>query len=53
MKGRRVDPAETVDGVTAILEGKCDGLREDQLFMIGSLDEAIRGAGYQFEKRQP
>ena len=40
MAGRRVDPKQTVDGVAAILEGRCDGLREDALFMIGSLDEA-------------
>ena len=40
MKGRRVDPEETVNGVAAILEGRCDGLGEDALFMIGSLDEA-------------
>jgi F-type H+-transporting ATPase subunit beta len=40
MKGRRVEPGETINGVAAILEGKCDGLREDALFMIGALSEA-------------
>lgn len=39
MKGRRVEPEQTIEGVAAILEGKCDHLREDALFMIGSLDE--------------
>jgi F-type H+-transporting ATPase subunit beta len=40
MSGRRVEPEQTVDGVAAILEGNCDALREDALFMIGGLDEA-------------
>lgn len=40
MNGRRVEPDEAVDGVAAILEGECDGLPEDALFMIGTLDEA-------------
>ena len=40
MSGRRVEPEQTVDGVAAILEGKCDGLKEDALFMIGALEEA-------------
>jgi F-type H+-transporting ATPase subunit beta len=40
MSGRRVEPEQTVDGVAAILEGKCDGLREEALFMIGALEEA-------------
>jgi F-type H+-transporting ATPase subunit beta len=40
MSGRRVEPQLTVDGVAAILEGKCDGLPEDALFMIGALGEA-------------
>jgi F-type H+-transporting ATPase subunit beta len=40
MKGRRVEPEETVNGVAAILEGNCDHLSEDALFMIGSLQEA-------------
>ena len=29
MSGRRVDLQQAIDGVSAILEGKCDGLRED------------------------
>jgi F-type H+-transporting ATPase subunit beta len=40
--GRRVEPNDTVEGVDAILDGRCDDLREDALFMIGALDEAIR-----------
>jgi F-type H+-transporting ATPase subunit beta len=40
MEGRRVEPEQTVEGVAAIIEGECDDLREDALFMIGSLDEA-------------
>jgi F-type H+-transporting ATPase subunit beta len=40
MSGRRVESEQTVDGVAAILEGKCDGLREEALFMIGALEEA-------------
>jgi F-type H+-transporting ATPase subunit beta len=39
MPGRRVAVEQTIDGVAAILEGRCDHLDEDQLFMIGSLDE--------------
>jgi F-type H+-transporting ATPase subunit beta len=40
MSGRRVQPEQTIDGVAAILEGKCDHLQEDALFMIGALEEA-------------
>ncbi len=38
--GRRVSPEQTVDGVAAILEGRCDKIPEDALFMIGALEEA-------------
>jgi len=38
--GRRVSIADTVAGVGAILEGRCDALPEDKLFMIGALSEA-------------
>ena len=37
--GRRVTPEDTVEGVAAIIEGRCDHLTEDQLFMIGALKE--------------
>jgi F-type H+-transporting ATPase subunit beta len=37
--GCRVAPEETVEGVAAILEGRCDHLGEDELFMIGALKE--------------
>ena len=39
MPGRNVPIADTVEGVEAILDGRCDGLPEQRLFMIGSLDE--------------
>ena len=39
--GRRVATADTVEGVAAILEGRCDDVPEDQLFMIGALDEGL------------
>jgi F-type H+-transporting ATPase subunit beta len=39
LPGRYVQREETVIGVADILAGKCDHLQEDQLFMIGSLDE--------------
>lgn len=37
--GRRVSTAATVDGVAAILDGRCDDVPEDSLWMIGALDE--------------
>jgi F-type H+-transporting ATPase subunit beta len=37
--GRYVTPEQTVAGVAAILEGKCDRVPENRLFMIGSLEE--------------
>jgi len=37
--GRRVAMADTVAGTAAIVEGRCDELPEDQLFMIGALSE--------------
>ena len=42
MTGRQVELEQTVEGVAAILEGKCDELQEDALFMIGALDEAFQ-----------
>ncbi|MCA9137210.1 MAG: F0F1 ATP synthase subunit beta [Planctomycetales bacterium] len=39
MSGRNVPIAVTVDGVAAILDGQCDSVPEQELFMIGSLDE--------------
>jgi len=35
--GQRVPMTETVEGARAIVEGRCDTLPEDELFMIGSL----------------
>ena len=35
--GVRVPITDTVDGVEAILDGRCDDLAEDALFMVGSL----------------
>lgn len=43
MSGRRVTLEQTVNGVAAILEGRCDHLAEDRLFMIGALEEAEKG----------
>jgi F-type H+-transporting ATPase subunit beta len=39
--GRNVPPNQTVEGVEAILSGRCDELSENKLFMIGSIDEAL------------
>jgi F-type H+-transporting ATPase subunit beta len=39
--GRNVSPSQTVEGVEAILDGRCDDLSEDKLFMIGSIDEVL------------
>jgi F-type H+-transporting ATPase subunit beta len=41
IRGRNVSPSQTVDGVEAILDGRCDDLSEDKLFMIGSIDEVL------------
>jgi F-type H+-transporting ATPase subunit beta len=40
LPGRRVSMADTVEGTAAIVEGRCDALPEDDLFMIGALSEA-------------
>lgn len=39
MEGRNVPITATVDGVEAILDGQCDEIAEERLFMIGSLEE--------------
>lgn len=39
LPGRRVAVADTVAGATAILEGRCDDVPEERLFMIGALSE--------------
>jgi F-type H+-transporting ATPase subunit beta len=39
MPGRNVPIEATVDGVDAILDGRCDSISAEQLFMIGALDE--------------
>jgi F-type H+-transporting ATPase subunit beta len=43
LPGRRVSTQDTVEGVGRILDGGCDELPEDALFMIGSLAEVPRG----------
>jgi F-type H+-transporting ATPase subunit beta len=43
LPGRNVSPGQTVEGVEAILDGRCDHLSEDKLFMIGSIDEVLGG----------
>ena len=40
IEGRRVAMEDTVEGAAAVVEGKCDDLPEDGLFMIGPLSEA-------------
>lgn len=42
--GRNVSPNATVEGVSAILEGRCDQISEQKLYMIGALDEVLRHA---------
>jgi F-type H+-transporting ATPase subunit beta len=37
--GRRVSAADTVAGAAAIVEGNCDKIPEERLFMIGALSE--------------
>jgi F-type H+/Na+-transporting ATPase subunit beta len=43
MPGRRVPITDTVAGVGAIVEGQCDDLPEDRLFMIGTLAQVRHG----------
>jgi F-type H+-transporting ATPase subunit beta len=38
--GKRVSMTDTIEGAAAIVEGHCDDLPEDRLFMIGALAEA-------------
>ena len=40
--GQNVAPDATVTGVEAILDGRCDAMREDELFMIGPLNKTTR-----------
>lgn len=42
-KGRRVPLSQTIDGAEAILEGRCDAIPEDRLFLIGALSEVTDG----------
>jgi F-type H+-transporting ATPase subunit beta len=43
LPGRRVAIADAVAGAEAILEGRCDSMPEQSLFMIGALAEATHG----------
>lgn len=43
LPGRWVSMAETLEGVSSILEGRCDALPEDSLFMMGALSEVLHG----------
>jgi F-type H+-transporting ATPase subunit beta len=43
VKGARVSVTSTVEGTAAILDGRCDDVPEERLFMIGSLPEATHG----------
>jgi F-type H+-transporting ATPase subunit beta len=40
LQGRSVPTDATVDGVEAILDGRCDHIDEEKFLMIGSLDES-------------
>lgn len=42
LPGRKVRMDDTIAGVGAIVEGKCDTLPEESLFMIGALSEVRR-----------
>ncbi len=42
--GRYVTPEQTVEGMEAIFDGRCDGISEDKLFMIGAIDEVLTDA---------
>ena len=50
-RDERVPIETTVGDVAAILDGRCDGRGERELFMIGSLDRARRGAGPWLRRR--
>ena len=39
IKGRRVPPSDAVEGAGSILDGLCDQVPEEKLFMIGALSE--------------
>jgi len=43
--GTRVAVEQAIADVEAILEGRCDGIDERELFMIGSLDALEKGRG--------
>ncbi len=43
LPGRRVSIADTVDGAAAIVDGKCDDIPVESLFMIGALSEVDHG----------
>lgn len=42
--GRYVTPEQTVAGVEAVIDGRCDDISEDKLFMIGTIDEILKDA---------
>ena len=50
LAGRSVPLAQTVADCRAILDGECDDLAEEALYMIGSLDEARAPAGTSEER---
>ena len=41
IEGKYVAPQQTVESVEAILEGRCDDIPENKLFMIGTIDEVL------------
>lgn len=41
--GQRVSMVQTVEGAAAILDGRCDALPEEALFMIGPISQVLHG----------
>jgi len=44
MDGKYVPVNETIKGFAAIIDGECDGLPEEALYNVGTIDEAFAKA---------
>ena len=44
IRDRYVSIADTIKGFKMILEGECDTIAENDLYMKGSIDQALEGA---------
>ena len=44
ISGQYVSIADTIKGFKMILEGECDSIAENDLYMKGSIDQALEGA---------